>query len=383
MSSSNTCFLFTPLSWYYNFTPRSYIMRPFNKILFLLLIVYLVISVYGDSQPRIVMHLSTVPSSEHISALTACGNIIAENWKSPVQTRIQVVFRSDMNRTLASAFPTSFYNVNGTDYPVAMAKHISRRDLNVNSTGRQYYDMSIQFNEKQNFYLGVDGKPRSGEYDFVTTCVHEIVHGLFMVSNNIFTAQLGNGSTVGDFVSQTPHRYEQFLACETEEGDCALESYQILEKSFTPITEVDDESPRKFGSCITGNTLWFRAENERIARLYAPNTFTRGSSISHLDERSYQTRDSLLTPFLGTGYAKHTLDPLLQRIMHVMLNSSERGAPLCSNKPEPRVHAAVMTPVPLTPTSTPTPTPTRTPTPSPSPTPSSNPDIVITVEFLP
>ncbi len=344
------------------------------QVLFLLIITYHTVIILGLAQPRISIHLFAAPTARHVDALSKCGMIIARNWKSPVQTRIRVFFKPGMNRSLGLSFPTDHFEVNGARYPIAMAKLLTGRDLNTNSTGIKRYDMVVNFNANKEYYVGTDGQPPSNQYDLVSVCVHEIVHGLFMTTKNIIVVRGEDGSHFGDMLNKTvPNRFDQFLACETDRGDCALASYNLdgTANDFTPLVELESKMPRYFGRCVTGNSLWFRSSTGRIARIFAPNEFEKGSSITHLDESSYNHENSLLTPFMERGFARHAWDPLLLEILQVMMNQSEPGAAVCNQRPRPLPHSntVVVSPVP--------------PTPTPSPSASMLMDADVFIEFLP
>lgn len=327
-----------------------------NKTLSLLLISLQAICIIAAPKSRFLIHTLAAPSPQYLKALTKCGRIVAQNWKSRAQTRIEVKFRYDMKGVYASAYPTSYQTVNGAKYPVAMAKYITRKDYNEKEKGDSHYDMIIQFNMKYDWYAGLDGKPGLGQVDFVSICLHEVVHGLFMSPSGIQISKHEYSYAIGKFSELILHRYSQFLACETPKGDCSLASYR---KNWR-----DSGSPRNFGRCATGNALWFRTGKERIARIYAPNEYARGSSLSHLDEDTYKTANSLLTPFSPKQYVNHEFDPLLLRIMRTMMNQSEPGAPVCNRRTVPYVHTVVMSLLP-------------------SPSPSPSPEKLIVVEIRP
>ncbi len=301
--------------------------------------------VFAGPRSRFIMHMLNAPTPGHRRAIVKCGRIVARSWLSSVQTRVQVKFRDDMiMRFYASAYPTQYKVFNGAIYNMAMAKRLVGKDLNAKEQGEAHYDMVIQFNMKHNWYLGLDGRPGPSQIDLITLCLHELLHGLFNPAGTIEMSTTKRGYWIGRFRLDIMHRYDQFLACETAVGDCALVSYNE--------TSNDKGSLGNFGRCVTSNALWFRTENARIARIYAPIEFQRGSSISHLDESSYQNENSLLTPLLSPGYVKHDLDPLVLRIMNVMMNRSEPGAPSCNRTVVPYVHSTVLSPI-----STPSPSP--------------------------
>ncbi len=331
-----------------------------NRIFIFFIVTLQAVCALAAPRSRFLMHMTAAPSHDYLKALRKCGTIVAQNWKSPVQTRIEVKFRNDMKTAYASAYPTHFNYVKGVLFNAAMEKRITGKDVNAKEKGDKYYDMVIQFNMKHDWYLGIDGKPGPGQMDFVSVCLHEAMHGLFMASSSIEISRHKDGYAIGRFKRGFLHRYNQFLACETPKGDCALASYS--KPTYA------NPSERNFGRCATSNALWFRTEKERIARIYAPNEYRRGSSLSHFDESTYSTTNSLLTPFSAPGYAKHELDPLLFRILDAMLNQSELGAPLCDANTAPYVHPLVLSPLP---------------SPSPSPSPSTTSAGMIIIDIRP
>lgn len=286
-------------------------------------------------------------------ALSKCGRIIAANWKSRAQTRVLVTFERADYDAYSLASPTAYENVNGTWHTNAMAKAITGVDHNAGKSGRQYYDMVLRFNTKYNYYFGTDGRTGyvgSWKLDFVTMCLHETYQGLFMGGTSVELRRDDRGVLLGRLRNPLPIRYNQFLACETPNGDCALESYVA--------TQTRNGSERNFARCITGNALWFRTSRERIARLQAPNIFTDGSSLSHFDESTYFSNNSLLTPFIHPGEVQHTVDPLLRPVMDAMMDPREPGASVCAANAEPFVHREVQSPVPVeSPSSSPSPSP--------------------------
>lgn len=283
-------------------------------------------------------------------ALTKCGRAISASWKSSAQTRVLVTFERADYGEYAVAGTTAYRNVNGTWHTNAMAKAITGMDHNARESGRQYYDIDMKFNTRHNYYYGTDGKPERWQVDFVTVCLHEAFHGLFMGGTSVELRRSATRVLLGRIRNPVPIRYNQFLACETPYGDCAIASYST--------TSNKNGSERNFARCVTGNALWFRTAKERIARIQAPNNFWQGASLWHFDESTYTTNNSLLTPFILKGEVKHKLDPLLRPIMNAMMDPAEPGAPVCNSSVQPSFHRAVLSPIPY-------PTPSISPSPSP------------------
>jgi hypothetical protein len=174
-------------------------------------------------------------------------------------------------------------------YPVALAERLTSRELNPASDP----DIIAQFNSNVNWYFGTDGRTPPGQYSLVTVVLHEIAHGLgFFSSFDIENNQGLWGEETGyAFI------YDYFI----ENGANQRLTNTALFPS--PSTALANQ--------LTSNSLFFDTNaatnfnntpaQSTLARLYAPNVFTIGSSISHLDESRYPAGDenALMTPQIG------------------------------------------------------------------------------------
>ena len=178
-------------------------------------------------------------------------------------------------------------------YPVALAEKIAGKSLNSDPEG----DIILTVNSSINWYLGTDGQTPVQKYDLVTVVLHEICHGLGFYDS--FDAD----ATVGWYgISSVPIIYDTFI--ENSSGNRLTDSLKF------PNYSTDMRSQ------LTGNQLYFNGPllktysssvNYSIlrAKLYAPSTWDKGSSISHLDESSTLRVNSLMTPFIDLGEAIH------------------------------------------------------------------------------
>lgn len=125
--------------------------------------------------------------------------------ESPVPVRISASMSdlecSSGGAVLGAAAPTSFFNYDGTGlwYPSALADALSERDLEPRT-----HDIIAHFNanlDRSNclgssgWYYGLDGLPPSGDMDFVSVVLHELGHGLGVLSMVDYDtgAFIGNG----------------------------------------------------------------------------------------------------------------------------------------------------------------------------------------------
>lgn len=173
-----------------------------------------------------------------------------------------------------------------TFYPVALANKLHDSDL---APGLQ--DITCSFSSSVNWYFGTDGNTPSGQYDFVTVVLHELCHGLGFFG----TVQVdGSQASVGFLGS--PFIYDTFV----ENG------------AGTELASLANPSAAVLAFATSNDLFWNGAEgvdanDGDLPELYAPTSFSPGSSISHLNEDDFPTGsvNALMTPFLGTAEAIH------------------------------------------------------------------------------
>ena len=230
-------------------------------------------------------------------------------WKtmvySPVPIKLQATWKSLATGVLGSCGPTAYYkNFNSTQkwnvyYPIAVVEKMLGEEVN----GPGEYEMIAGFNKDfPNWYFGMDGNTPITDYDFVTVVLHELTHGLGFTGLMNSTNGSGSYSYGPDPVAGI---FDQFVI--------NLKGQYLVNTSIFPNPSVQlniafTSGFLEFNNPLAGNTL---------PRLYAPVTFSDGSSIYHLDEDTYPpgNTNSLMTPFAGKGEANHNPGPLTLSIM--------------------------------------------------------------------
>ena len=219
-------------------------------------------------------------------------------------------------------------------YPIALANKLAGFDLVPSGSDKQ--DIDANFNSAfGSWYFGTDGNPLAGQYDFVTVVLHELGHGLG------FAGSMSKSGTLGFWgygAPVYPTAYDRF----------AVNGWgqRLLDTTLFP------NPSNALGTQLVSDNIFFDGSHAMAAgggvpaKLYAPATWSTGSSYSHLDEDTYGVGDpnSLMTPVLNAAEVIHDPGPITRGIFQ------DIGWTLDSHPPT------------KTPTSTPTGTATSTPT---------------------
>lgn len=285
----------------------------------------------GPPKSTFKLRVLASPSSDHLKAVRHCTDLAAQYWASPVDVRVKVLFSQTIGGkdVLGDARAGTNWFLDKFVFPVGMAKSILGSDVNKEEYGDERYDIVMRLNAKAAWYTGTDGRQHPDKYDLVTVCLHELYHGLMMSGGNI---NIGSNGTrlMGRFITRFSGRFDAFLATETANGFCSVESYR--------------KRPEYLADAVSGDNLWFYAGGKPIAQLYAPRDFKPGSSLYHLSERKYgvgEDDNGLMTPAIPLNYARHELGGIVQQMQRLMMDVSLRGAPLCKNASAPMILSVV------------------------------------------
>ena len=148
----------------------------------------------------------------------------------------------------------------------------------------------ITFNNSFNWYSGTDGNTPAGQYDFVSVALHELGH------------KMGFSDTYG--LAQT-NTWGATYSGQWRLG--IYDTFLIDESGNAPEAGVQNDA---FGE--TDNPVYFAGSNAVAANdgqnvpIYAPLTFSSGSSLVHLNEVT-PFKDYLMSYSIGSGESVHTL----------------------------------------------------------------------------
>jgi hypothetical protein len=206
---------------------------------------------------------------------------------------------------LGSAGPSNIFLMNDNYvYPAALAEAL----CSCEAPGEPY-EIDASFSSAfSNWYFGTDGNAPANTYDLMTVVMHELGHGLGFLSS--FGVGAGNkgywGFSADSGAHLYPLRYDVWEYGVATGGSPFTTTYP---DGWTGYTALKTE--------LTDTTVYFGGPNVVAAlggraKLYAPATWSSGSSNSHFDESTFPTGtlNALMTPQLAGGEVIHDPGPL-------------------------------------------------------------------------
>ncbi len=231
---------------------------------------------------------STVPVSIFVGTSTfpnSAGTLAAAGTGQPIRN-----------------FPNA--PIPNVDYPIALAEKLAGQELNDPDSP---FDIIVTYNSTRNWNF-TSTSVAFNQFDFTTVILHEIIHGLGFASSAGFIEESELGFV--RFNTQFGNAYTN--AIENRDGE-------NLVADFTNGSEA-------LGIQLRSNRLFIRtasfanaSSSEELPKLFAPGNFSAGSSISHLDEGTFNnTPNSLMTPSISPGAIMHDPGDLTLRILNDM-----------------------------------------------------------------
>lgn len=232
-------------------------------------------------------------------------------WSYLLRSNVQIVVRAKRDSTdfgpneLARAKP-SYYSlgISLTDtayYPAPLyeAKFV------VNPNGNSP-DIEVTVNSRYDglWYYGTDGFTPTGKYDFLTVMMHELAHGFGF--DHSFSVDSSNGFGRRG-LENPPFRFPAIFDKFCAVGPSRVSFNRLTSSSYPDSSLALGQQLKSNNIFFVGNYTWDMAGGTG-AKLYAPQVWLDGSSISHLDSATYRygSSNSLMIPFRAKAEAVHS-----------------------------------------------------------------------------
>lgn len=234
------------------------------------------------------------------AAFEAAANYVSQTLDGTVPLVITAEFTAQggtaNGAVLANAGPAG-YSANwqnpspprpNTWYPSGLANQLAGRDLDpaaedINAYFNSDVDLPVVLGNRS-FYYGTDGN-NGTDIDFYSVALHELGHGLGFLSN-----QAPSGSYYGDW----PQPYDVFL----KQGSTFLTSASAAQRQAASIS----------GALFFDGPSTRASNGGNPSKIYAPNPYQSGSSVSHIDEATYRGLNELMTP--ASSEVTHQFGPI-------------------------------------------------------------------------
>ncbi|MFW5756668.1 MAG: T9SS type A sorting domain-containing protein [Tangfeifania sp.] len=229
-------------------------------------------------------------------------------WESLISSRVTIHVKAEWKPisggVLALSRPAMFYEgfdgalVDNVYYPVTLVEKLSGEDVNPGQP-----DIICSFSSDFQWYFGTDGNTPSSKYDFVTSVLHELAHGLGI--SGFLEDENGRGYFDND--RNLPSIYDYYLFNQFNQ--------QISDKSIfsSPSTDLHKQ--------LTSDNLKLRSVETNnngadIGRVFAPSYWSAGASVYHMHNATTDNNSSkLMNAYLFKGAAYHQPEDATLKIL--------------------------------------------------------------------
>ena len=279
-----------------------------------------------EKKSNFIVNFNTVPIVAR-SAVQAAIDVWSENFSSTVPVNVNVSWgrASSYGILAAASAKNNFANFpNAPDktlyYAAALANALAGKDIDPTAP-----ELEITITSDAPWYYGTDGKCPPKSYDLESVILHEMGHGLGFISGNYYDQYSGYGRI------DQPTPFDAYAQ---------LPDGRRLADMPSPSIET--------GKALTSPLYWsgenaIKANNGIKPPLYAPSIYEPGSSISHLDERTFSQSgaNSVMTPNLDSGEVFHLPGSLLLAMIDDMRVKPPAGIAYGTPQPPQNVKALV------------------------------------------
>lgn len=246
---------------------------------------------------------------------------------------------SPSSGVIGSAGPQGFHrnffgapSIN-TWYPQALANSLSGNDQSGANDIVMTFNSDVDNNNSclnnRSFYYGLDGNP-GPDIDFLTTVLHEMIHGLgFLTVVNLSTGEKNGGFNDTFMVNLEDHSLND------EWGDSSMSNAERAASA------TDDPDLHWTGTNVDANSGVLSAgTNQGHVRMHAPSSLVLGSSVSHFSSAASPfelMEPSQTEPAENIGLARYLLqdigwsidssnNPIISDINDISTDSSSTSA---------------------------------------------------------
>ncbi len=279
-----------------------------------------------EKKSNFIVNFNTVPTVAR-EAVQAAIDVWSENFVSSVPINVNVSWgrASSYGILAAASAKNNFANFpNAPDktlyYAAALANALAGKDIDPTAP-----ELEITITSDAPWYYGTDGKCPPKSYDLESVILHEMGHGLGFISGNYYDQYSGYGRI------DQPTPFDAYAQ---------LPDGRRLADMPSPSIET--------GKALTSPLYWsgenaIKANNGIKPPLYAPSIYEPGSSISHLDERTFSQSgaNSVMTPNLDSGEVFHLPGSLLLAMIDDMRVKPPAGIAYGTPQPPQNVKALV------------------------------------------
>ena len=279
-----------------------------------------------EKKSNFIVNFNAVPTVAR-GAVQAAIDVWSENFSSTVPINVNVSWgrASSYGILAAASAKNNFANFpNAPDktlyYAAALANALAGKDIDpVNP------ELEITITSDAPWYYGTDGKCPPKSYDLESVILHEMGHGLGFISGNYYDQYSGYGRI------DQPTPFDAYAQ---------LPDGRRLADMPSPSIET--------GKALTSPLYWsgeyaIKANNGIKPSLYAPSIYEPGSSVSHLDERTFSQSgaNSVMTPNLDSGEVFHLPGSILLAMLDDMRVKPPAGIAYGTPQPPQNVKALV------------------------------------------
>ena len=233
---------------------------------------------------------------QRLNAFQYAANLIAQHLNTSVEIKVDAQMTSlggtAYSATLGQAGPMSVVRdfsgapYSNTYYPIALAETLYGGDLNGGS------DIVAEFNSdvdnadvlgSLNWYYGFD-QAGGGNVDYATVILHELMHGLGFLS--LLDA---NGAKF--------YGYNDVFLLSLEQHAASPTDLKSMSNGQRANAEIDNGNLHWTGAQVVANsgTLTGGVDGSGHVFMYAPSTYSAGSSVSHFSNQLSPNED--MEPF--------------------------------------------------------------------------------------